>query len=142
MTKLCNRVTALAAATLFLLGTAFAQVAMGPITGDAEKGATLYYDYGCYGCHGFNGIGRKNIANNASGILFNETIFLTYLRARADQNPVFPTQTMPNYAVESLSDKDAIDIYAYIRTFKDDPPEVDDIPALKATLEAAENSGK
>ena len=45
---------------------------------------------------------------------------------------------MPNYAQESLSDSDALDIYAYIRTFKDDPPAVEDIPALKAILDAAQ----
>jgi cytochrome c len=98
----------------------------------------LYYDYGCYGCHGFSGIGRKNLANGVSGILFNETVFLAYLRARADQNPLFPTQSMPNYAEASLPDKDALDIYAYIRTFKDDAPEVDEIPVLKAILQDAE----
>ena len=122
-----------------LVATAGAQVAFGPITGNAEKGKPLYYDYGCYGCHGFNGIGRQNLANDVSGIMFNETVFLTYLRARADMNPLFPTQSMPNYTAESLSDEDAKDIYAYIRTFKDNPPEVEDIPALNAILQDAES---
>ena len=133
-----NRLTILALSSVFFLATALAQSAFGPISGDAGKGKQLYYDYGCYGCHGFNGIGRQNLANDVSGVMFNEEVFLTYLRARADQNPLFPTQTMPNYAKESLSDEDALDIYAYIRTFRDDPPEVEDIPALKAILEAAE----
>ena len=139
MMKLKNRYTALLAATVFVIGTAGAQVEFGPISGDAEKGKKAYYDYGCYGCHGFSGIGRQNLANDVSGIMFNETVYLTFLRARADQNPLFPTQSMPNYPAESLSDADALDIYAYIRTFKDDPPEVEDIPALKAILDAAKN---
>lgn len=138
MTKLINPFTALVVGSAFALGTAGAQVAFGPVTGDAEKGTQLYYDYGCYGCHGYSGIGRKNLANDVSGIMFNETVFLTYLRARADQNPLFPTQSMPNYAEVSLSDEDAKDIYAYIRTFKDEPPGVEDIPALKGILEEAE----
>ena len=128
----------LALSCVFFLATAGAQVAFGPVSGDAEKGTQLYYDYGCYGCHGFNGIGRQNLANDVSGIMFNETVFLTYLRARADMNPLFPTQSMPNYTAASLSDEDAKDIYAYIRTFKDDPPEVEDIPVLRAILEDAE----
>ena len=46
---------------------------------------------------------------------------------------------MPNYPATSLPDSDALDIYAYIRTFRDDPPAVEDIPALKAILDAAES---
>lgn len=122
---------------LFVLMTASAQVEFGPISGDAEQGKQAYYDYGCYGCHGFGGIGRKNLANDVSGIMFREDIFLTYLRGRSELNPLFPTQNMPNYPADSLSDADALDIYAYIRTFKDDPPEVEDIPALKAILDGA-----
>ena len=133
-----KRITIIALSAIFLLTTAVAQVAFGPISGDAGKGKQLYYDYGCFGCHGFNGIGRQNLANDVSGIMFNETVFLTYLRARADMNPLFPTQSMPNYSASSLSDNDAKDIYAYIRTFKDEPPEVEDIPALKGILDDAE----
>jgi cytochrome c len=138
MIKLTKPIALLAAVSVLLLGTAGAQVAFGPVTGDAEKGKQFYYDYGCFGCHGFNGIGRHNLANDVSGIMSNETLYLTFLRARADLNPLFPTQNMPNYAQESLSDSDALDIYAYIRTFKDDPPAVEDIPALKAILDAAQ----
>ncbi len=112
--------------------------AAGQDSGDTDNGKQLYFDHACYSCHGYGGIGRRNIANNASGILVSEEVFITYLRARADQNPQFPTQTMPNYAASSLSDDDARDIYAFIRTLKDDPPEVDDIPALKGILEDAE----
>ena len=122
---------------LLFLMTASAQVEFGPISGDAELGKTSYYDYGCYGCHGFGGIGRKNLANDVSGIMFREDIFLTYLRGRSELNPLFPTQSMPNYPADSLSDADALDIYAYIGTFKDDPPDVEDIPALKAILDGA-----
>ena len=107
--------------------------------GDVENGKQVYYDQACFGCHGFQGIGRRNLANDASGIMVNEQVFINYLRARADQNPLFPTQNMPNYPASSLSDADARDLYAYIRTFRDDPPEVEDIPVLKAILEDAES---
>jgi len=142
MKKQMNRFTTIALSVVFLTATAGAQVAFGPITGDAENGTQLYNDYGCFGCHGYNGIGRQNLANDVSGIMFNETVFLSYLRARADQNPLFPTQSMPNYTETSLSDDDAKDIYAYIRTFKDEPPEVEDIPALKAILDGAEQQSR
>jgi cytochrome c len=126
-----------------LLGTlallAAAAAAQQAASGDAEHGKTLYYEHGCYACHGYQGIGRRNLVNGVSGVLASEQVFLTYLRARADLNPMLPVQTMPNYPATSLPDDDALDIYAYVTTFRDDPPEVDDIPALKAILEAAEN---
>lgn len=121
------------AAGVILIATA----AFGQATGDAETGKQLYYDHACYGCHGYGGIGRRNIANNVSGIMVSEQVFITYLRGRADMNPEFPTQSMPNYAEGSLSDDEARDIYAYIRTLKDNPPEIEDIPALRGILEDA-----
>jgi mono/diheme cytochrome c family protein len=135
-----NRTIALTLFSVVLAGVAVAQVALGPVTGDVDKGKDLYYAQGCYGCHGYNGIGRKNLANDVSGIMSNEQVFLIYLRAREDQNPLFPTQSMPNYPVTSLPDEQARDIYAYIRTFKDSPPDVEDIPALQGILDAAEDA--
>ncbi len=137
MKRRLNGVVALSVSLFLGTGSLDAQVAFGPVSGDAQKGAQLYYDHGCYGCHGYSGIGKKNLANDVSGIMFSEDVFLAYLRARADQNPVFPNSGMPNYSVNSLSDDSAKDIYAYIRTFKDDPPEMEDIPALKAILDDA-----
>jgi len=138
MTKFGKKAAVVLISSGMLLTTAVAQVEFGPITGNAENGQQLYYDYGCYGCHGFGGIGRQNLANDVSGIMFSEEVFLAYLRARSDLNPLFPTQNMPNYPADSLPDDSAKDIYAFIRTFKDDPPEVEDIPALKAILDAAQ----
>jgi cytochrome c len=129
---------ATAAITLAVFGTAVAQGAFGPISGDAENGKQLYYDHACYSCHGYQGIGRHNLTNDVSGIMSSEAVYLTFLRGRIDMNPLFPTQNMPNYPADSLVDDDALDIYAYIRTFKDNPPEVDDIPALRSILEDAE----
>lgn len=124
------------AASLYL--TSVAQVPYASPSGDAKRGKQLYYDYACYACHGFQGIGRRNLANDVSGIMANEQVFLAYLRGRADQNPRFPTQSMPNYSENSLPDDKALDIYAYIRTFRDEPPAIEDIPVLKGILESAE----
>lgn len=137
MKKMFTGTLVLLSCIVFTLSNAGAQIVFGPVSGDVEKGAQLYYDHGCYGCHGFNGIGKKNLANDVSGIMISEEVFLVYLRARADQNPVFPSSNMPSYSAASLPNDNALDIYAYIRSFKDDPPEVEDIPALKAILDDA-----
>ena len=47
---------------------------------------------------------------------------------------------MPNYSVEVLNDEDAKDVYRYIKTFIDKPPEIDDIPALKEIIDNAQRS--
>ena len=49
---------------------------------------------------------------------------------------------MPNFGVESLNDKQAKDIYAYIRTFKSSSPDVKDIPTLSAIVEASKHEKK
>ena len=121
-----------------VIAFAAASIAIGQGSGDEERGKQAYYDYACYACHGYGGIGRRNIANNSSGVLVNEQVFILYLRARADQNPEFSTQTMPHYPASSLPDDDARDIYAFIRTLEDEPPPVEDIPALQGILDAAE----
>ena len=120
-----------------IIATVFASLAIAQGGGDAERGKQVYYDYACYACHGYGGIGRHNIANQSSGVFVNEQVFLLYLRARGDQNPRFPTQTMPHYPASSLSDEDALDLYAYIMTLVDEPPEVEDIPALQGILDDA-----
>ena len=145
------------AAVLPLLAAAVAaQEPSTPVTGDVGNGEKVYVDHGCYSCHGFDGIGRRKmlgsasgvfrtesrsltyIANGVSGVMASEDVFIIYLRARANSNPEFPAQSMPYYPESSLSDDDARDLYAYIMTFVDDPPPVEDIPALRAILESAE----
>ncbi len=109
---------------------------------DAETGRQHYYDYGCYACHGFNGTGRMPLSKETSGILSSEALFVRYLRLRADQNPVNPKNTMPNYAVETLSDETAGDIYAYLISLEDDPPAIEDIPAFMELLEYTERGNE
>jgi mono/diheme cytochrome c family protein len=130
----------IAAGVLLFIQTVFGSVSAQTesVTGDAENGEQLYFEHACYACHGYTGIGRKNLANNVSGIMVSEEVFLTYLRARPGMNPEVPTQSMPNYSEATLSNADARDIYSYIRTFRDNPPEIAEIPALEALLKAAE----
>jgi cytochrome c553 len=105
---------------------------------DAARGAALYAAHGCHGCHGFDGKSRMMPLNVAtSGILQSEDLFVTFLRMRADQNPILPSTRMPNYPEESLPDADARAIHAHILAIQREDPELADIPALKAILDAA-----
>ena len=107
-----------------------------PVTGNATAGKALYYSYSCYGCHGFNGeTGRAFVGN--WGNLATEAGFIAFLRARANNAPNTPSTGMPNYPENTLSDKQAKDIYAHIRTFKSNAPELKDIPTLNAIVAAA-----
>lgn len=106
-------------------------------SGNAEKGEQLYYDFGCHACHGFNATMRVPLVGDASGIMSSEQLFLTYLRLRADQNPVNPKSSMPNYDAATLSDEQALDIYAFIESVEDDPPEVESNPVMREILDAA-----
>lgn len=108
-----------------------------PVTGNATAGKGLYYSYGCYACHSYNGETGARAFVGRWGNLTNEETFLRFLRGRANLAPVTPAQTMPNYSEATLSDKQAKDIYAYIRTFKSSAPEVKDIPTFTAILDAA-----
>jgi mono/diheme cytochrome c family protein len=110
--------------------------------GDAERGEQLFYSFACYSCHGYGGTGRTPLSSETSGILSSETLFLTYLRLRADQNPVNPNNSMPNYDASTLSDEQALDIYAYLVSLDDDPPAVADNPLMQEMLDAARARGK
>ena len=111
-------------------------------TGNVESGEQLYYDFACYSCHGYGGTGRTPLLRETSGILSSESLFLTYLRLRADQNPINPTNSMPNYDASTLSDDQARDIYAYLVSLEDDPPALADNPVMQEILDAARAGGK
>ena len=98
----------------------------------------MYFDPTCYECHGFNGeTGARDLVGTNSAVLSNEANFTRFLRLRADQAPLFPSTRMPNYPEAALSDREARDIYAYVRSFRLDAPDVADIPALQTIIESA-----
>ena len=112
-----------------------------PVTGNAAAGKALYSTYGCYACHGFNGeTGRAFVGR--WGNLGTEQGFVTFLRGRANVAPLAPSTSMPSFAESAMSDKQAKDIYAYIRTFKSSAPELKDIPTLNAIVDAAKQDKK
>src|SRR3984885_11386622 len=94
-----------------------------PVTGSAVKGKKLFYSYGCYACHGFNGETGARAFVGRWGNLATEQGFITFLRGRANVAPLPPSTSMPNFAESALSDKQAKDIYAYIRSFKSSAPD-------------------
>ena len=105
---------------------------------DVDNGAQIYFDYLCYSCHGYNGTNLSvPLANGLSGITANEDVFIAFLRQRADLNPATATRAMPNYDAAALSDEDARDLFAYIKTLRDIPPEVSDDPLMQKVLDAA-----
>jgi mono/diheme cytochrome c family protein len=109
-----------------------------PVSGNAATGKNLYYAYGCYACHGYNGETGARPFVGRWGNLATEQGFLAFLRGRANVAPLTPSTSMPNFSEASLPDKQAKDIYAYIRTFKSSAPaDVKDAPTLNAILDAA-----
>ena len=102
---------------------------------DSSEGEKLYLSHGCYSCHGYNGTGRYPLANDISGIMTSEELFTMFLRLRADLNPVSPSNSMPNYSKNVIDDSEAKQIYAYIKTFKDSPPQLEEIPIFKEMLD-------
>jgi mono/diheme cytochrome c family protein len=107
-----------------------------PVTGNSVSGKKLYYSYGCYACHGYNGeTGYRAFVGNW-GHLTTEEQFVTFLRGRVNVAPVTPSDRMPNFSENVLSNKNADDLYAYIRTFKSSAPVSKD-PTLSAIVEAA-----
>ena len=108
-----------------------------PVTGTVVNGKALYYNYSCYGCHGFNGETGRAFVGNWSSNLATEESFIRFLRARANVAPATPSTAMPNFPENTLSDRQAKDVYAYIRTFKSNAPPLQNIPTLNEIVKAA-----
>ena len=114
-----------------------------PVTGNAAAGKKLYEAYSCYACHGYNGETGRAFVGNWSGNLATEAAFIAFLRGRANVAPAQPSTSMPNFSATTLSDAQAKDIYANIRTFRSHAPaNVEDIPVFNQILGAARQPAK
>lgn len=114
-----------------------------PVTGNAASGKKLYETYSCYACHGYNGETGRAFVGNWSANLATESSFIAFLRGRANVAPVQPSTSMPNFSADTLSDAQAKDIYAHIRTFRSHAPaNVEDIPVFNQILGAARQPAK
>jgi mono/diheme cytochrome c family protein len=105
-----------------IAGSASAQQAPMP-PGNADNGKKLYRETGCYQCHGLAGQGAMATGPRLSRTAFAFDGFLNQLRHPASQ--------MPPYETAILSDRDAADIYAYLRQMPA-PRDPNSIPQLKA----------
>jgi mono/diheme cytochrome c family protein len=97
---------------LIVLILAAAAIARAQNTGDPENGKKLFLADGCWQCHNYNGSGGRQGARLAQTKLTAQGL-ITYIRK---------PRTMPAYSEKVLSDKEATDIWAYIKTFPDPPP--------------------
>jgi len=114
-----------------------------PVSGNVVTGKKLYFEYACYSCHGFNGeTGARAFVPNWPANLATESSFIAFLRGRANLAPGQPSTSMPNYATATLSDKQAKDIYAYIRSFKSNAPPAEQIAAFSDILASAQKPYK
>jgi mono/diheme cytochrome c family protein len=82
-----------------------------PAGGNAQNGKTLYVKYSCYACHGFDGHGGPG--TRLVPMRMNLPGFTAYLK-----NP----RQMPPYTSKVLSDEQAADIWAYIKSIPESPP--------------------
>jgi len=131
-------ICALACATVAFMAPAAGQT---PRAAEAARGRQLYLRQGCYGCHGFNGeTGTRRLVG--SPILEKPEAFIAYLRLRADLKPLLPSTRMPSFPASALSDTDALDLYAYVRTFVLHAPDSQGIAAFQKILESAKGTYK
>jgi mono/diheme cytochrome c family protein len=92
-------------------------------TGDAVNGKRIYLADGCFECHGRAGQGGNfNYPTPAlAQIELPEESFIAFIRQAPND--------MPSFSTDVLSDKDAADIYAFLRSLPG-PKSGKDIPAL------------
>jgi mono/diheme cytochrome c family protein len=107
--------------------------------GNAVAGRALYSAHQCWACHGSNGeTDVRFIQEDGTFITRLQTVeqFIRFIRAPRPNEPppAASSKSMPSYGVASLSDPDATDLWAYIRTFRPTQPPVKDIPLLKQML--------
>jgi mono/diheme cytochrome c family protein len=101
------------------------------------RGKQLYYRHGCYGCHGFNGeTGERRLVG--SPIVERPDTFVAFLRLRGDLMPLLPSTRMPSFPASTLSDADALDLQAYVRSFVLDAPDPQGIAVFQKILESAQ----
>jgi len=92
--------------------------------GNAQQGKELYLSYSCYACHGYDGHGGAGA--RLVPLALTATRFTAYVR-----NP----RRMPPYTDKVLSDAQAADLFAYIKSLPASPS-ADQIPLLKRIMEA------
>ena len=91
--------------------------------GDAANGKRLYLADGCFECHGRAGLGGAR--NYPTPALAQLELPVESLIAFLRETP----NDMPGFFVDVLSDKDAVDIHAFLRSLPGRKP-AKDFPLL------------
>jgi mono/diheme cytochrome c family protein len=115
--------TAVATATPMVSGFAAAALAQTVASGDAGNGKRVFLADGCFECHGRAGQGgaMNYPAPAIAQLEMPVESFVAFLRDAPND--------MPAYSVGVLSDKDAADIYAFLRSLPGRKP-TKDFPLL------------
>src|SRR5438105_3617250 len=93
-----------------------------PAPANAQNGKVLYAKYSCYACHGYDGHGGAGA--RLVPLAMTVTRFTAYVH-----NP----RRMPPYTDKVLSDGQAADLFAYIKSLPASPS-ADQIPLLKRIM--------
>jgi mono/diheme cytochrome c family protein len=93
-----------------------------PVTGDAQRGKELYLKYSCYACHGYDGHGGAGA--RLVPLALTATRFTSFIRS---------PRRMPPYTEAVLTDAQAADLFAYIKSLPASPS-ADQIPLLKRII--------
>ena len=116
-------VVSLIASTFAVLGFGAAALAQNAGSGDAVNGKRVYLADGCFECHGR--VGQGGAMNYPAPTLAQVEMpiesFMAYLRNGPND--------MPAYSASVLSDKEAADIYAFLRSLPGRKP-AKDFPLL------------
>jgi mono/diheme cytochrome c family protein len=94
-----------------LLQTPSPQAQASAASGNVQNGRTLYEKYSCYACHGYDGHGGPG--TRLVPLRMTVASFTAYIK-----NP----RQMPPYTSKVLSDEQAADIWAYIKSIPESPP--------------------
>jgi len=114
---------AIATAALAAVALSSRAVAQNAAAGDAGNGKRVFLADGCFECHGRSGQG---------GAMNYPTPALAQLEMPVESFVAFlrdAPHDMPAYSVDVLSDKDATDIYAFLRSLPGRKP-AKDFPLL------------
>ena len=91
-----------------------------------QRGKGLFMQHQCYSCHGTEGQGGER--NAGPKIFPNPTPFVAFeLQLR------IPRNQMPRYPVQSISDAQLKDLYAYVENMRTSPA-VAQIPLLNNAM--------
>jgi mono/diheme cytochrome c family protein len=116
-------VVSLIAAIFAVLGFGAAALAQNAGTGDAANGKRVYLADGCFECHGR--VGQGGAMNYPAPALAQVEMPIESFMAFLRNGP----NDMPAYSASVLSDKEAADIYAFLRSLPGRKP-VKDFPLL------------